>query len=818
MTVRIAADSSSSFLYALMAAGLLLAGSLAGPTPAQAQDNSDFYLDDNGVTVKCPDANVGDTGEVDGTTYTKRDRDGMDDLLNEDGNNPDLATTCTSGITDMGALFNGEDAFDQDIGSWDVSSVTTMRNMFDGAGAFNQDIGSWNVSNVENMLRMFWSAESFNQDISSWDVSSVTDMSRMFVDADDFSQDIGDWDVSSVTDMNRMFRAASSFDQDIGSWDVSNVTDMRNMFEFAPFNQDIGDWDVSSVENMQRMFKDASSFNQDIGDWDVSNVSDMRRMFEGASDFDQNIDTKTVNEGTSEEYTAWDVSSVTRMDFMFLNATSFNGDIGDWDVSGGPRLVGMFSGASSFNQDIGNWDVSSVTDVFNMFENASAFNQDLGSWDVSNVTSLSSMFENATSFDQDLGAWNVSNVTFMGSTFDGSGLSAVNYDRTLIGWAGRDVESDVDLDAGGIEYCNSNAFREHLTQAYNWTFNDDGQQTDCPDEVLAGNGSADVSSSGSVTLGDTDARVDFDGVGGSGRVTAARFDDMPRNVGGVNETNISPYRVVIVAEAGLSFSDNTEVRFDEAAFGGISDPNDITIYSRPVPGTGDFAELTTSYDDSEDEIVATTGGFSEFVFASDSNPLPVELTDFTATHAEESVSLQWETASEENNAGFEVQRADGAAEDASDDDVSWTTLGFVESEAEGGTTDEPQSYSFTAEEVDAGTHTFRLRQVDTDGTESFSDPVEVDVTLDAAYELSDAYPNPSRSDATLELTVQQTQPVTATVYDMLGRRVTTLHRGEIDGNTPTELRVNADELSSGTYFVRVEGESFKATRRLTVVR
>ena len=195
----------------------------------------------------------------------------------------------------------------------------------------------------------------------------------------------------------------------------------------------------------------------------------------------------------------------------------------------------------------------------------------------------------------------------------------------------------------------------------------------------------------------------------------------------------------------------------------------------------------------------------------DGTPLPVELTGFTATRSGESVTLQWTTASETNNAGFEVQRADANAPSEN----AWSVLAFVEG---AGTTDEPQSYAFTAENMPVGTHRFRLRQVDTGGTESFSEPVEVDVTLDKAYQLSQAYPNPVRSQATLDLTVQEAQPVTATVYDLLGRQVETLHSGDLAANTPTELRLSAGGLSSGTYFVRVEGESFTATRRLTVVR
>ena len=63
-----------------------------------------FYLADNGVTVLCPEAEVGDTGEVNGVLYTKRDRDGLFALRQT--NSADLVTSCTSGVTDMSNLFN----------------------------------------------------------------------------------------------------------------------------------------------------------------------------------------------------------------------------------------------------------------------------------------------------------------------------------------------------------------------------------------------------------------------------------------------------------------------------------------------------------------------------------------------------------------------------------------------------------------------------------------------------------------------------------------------------------------------------------------
>lgn len=249
---------------------------------AHAQENPAFQLAANGTTVLCGDAEAGETGEVNGTIYTKRTRDQI--------TTNNAATSCTSGISDMSGLFRFEQSFDQDIGSWDVSGVTDMNHMFAVATSFNQDLGAWDVSRVENMQAMFAAAISFDQDIGNWDVSRVLNMTEMFAEATAFNQNIGDWDVSEVADMNNMFSAASSFNQDIGTWDVSGVTDMRLMFFGAEsFDQDIGAWDVSNVENMLGMFEEAVLFNQNISSWDVSNVTRMNAMFLNASSFDQNL-------------------------------------------------------------------------------------------------------------------------------------------------------------------------------------------------------------------------------------------------------------------------------------------------------------------------------------------------------------------------------------------------------------------------------------------------------------------------------------------------------------------------------------------------
>ena len=150
-----------------------------------------FFLDDNGVTIKCLDCKAGDTGVVNGVEYEAVDRAL---LLKRKEQGVDLSTLCTSIVTNMDYLFKGEIGFNADIGNWDVGSVISMESMFFLAEAFNQDIGNWDVGSVTNMQFMFYDAWVFNQDIGSWDVSSVTNITSMFNGATAFNQNIGSWD------------------------------------------------------------------------------------------------------------------------------------------------------------------------------------------------------------------------------------------------------------------------------------------------------------------------------------------------------------------------------------------------------------------------------------------------------------------------------------------------------------------------------------------------------------------------------------------------------------------------------------------------
>jgi hypothetical protein len=135
-----------------------------------------------------------------------------------------------------------------------------------------------------------------------------------------------------------------------------------------------------------------------------------------------------------------------------------------------------------------------------------------------------------------------------------------------------------------------------------------------------------------------------------------------------------------------------------------------------------------------------------------------------------------------------------------------------------GTTDTPQSYRFSTDALDAGTHTFRLRQIDLDGTDALHEPITVEVNQDNLMRLTG--PNPVQSGMATELTIQpeQSGDVTVALYNVLGQRVETLHSGAVAADAVLRLTLDTSRLSSGMYFVRADGDSVRQTERITVVR
>lgn len=201
-------------------------------------------------------------------------------------------------------------------------------------------------------------------------------------------------------------------------------------------------------------------------------------------------------------------------------------------------------------------------------------------------------------------------------------------------------------------------------------------------------------------------------------------------------------------------------------------------------------------------------GDSGTIIYSPNGGTPVELTLFKAEASGNNIFLNWETATETNNRGFEIQRSKvGSLK------TEWQKVGFVNGS---GTTTEQHSYSFKDENLQSGKYSYRLKQVDFDGTYKYSDIVEAEVAP-SAFSLSQNYPNPFNPATSFQYTVGKRQIVTLKVYDVLGKKVATLVNEEKSAGN-YRVKFDGSNLASGIYFYQLNAGSYTATKKLILLK
>ena len=185
--------------------------------------------------------------------------------------------------------------------------------------------------------------------------------------------------------------------------------------------------------------------------------------------------------------------------------------------------------------------------------------------------------------------------------------------------------------------------------------------------------------------------------------------------------------------------------------------------------------------------------------------IPVELTSFTASVNESEILLSWTTATELNNSGFDVERNSGKGFEA---------VGFVRGL---GTTTEFHSYNFTDSYVQTGSYTYRLKQVDLDGTFEYSDEIEVEVIAPSEFILEQNYPNPFNPSTQITYRLVQNSNVVLKVYNLLGKEVAVLVDEQKEAGIH-KVNFDAASLPSGVYLYKIETAGLIKTKKMMLMK
>ena len=250
------------------------------------------------------------------------------------------------------------------------------------------------------------------------------------------------------------------------------------------------------------------------------------------------------------------------------------------------------------------------------------------------------------------------------------------------------------------------------------------------------------------------------------------------------------------------------------------------VASRSViwPGTGQPSSITSGQAANYTiaNIFSKSNAGPGFSYAANWTPseitvnmslLPVELTSFTATSDRLTARLQWATATEKDNYGFDVERT---GQGDSKGTKSWAKINFVSGS---GTSNMQHRYSFDDKNLTPGSYTYRLKQIDHNGAFKYSQTVEVEVgTAPKEFTLSENYPNPFNPTTNIEFTVRDNGPATLKVYNIVGQAVAELFNGRAEAGKIYLETFDASRFASGIYFSVLQMGNQRLVHKMSLLK
>lgn len=281
-----------------------------------------------------------------------------------------------------------------------------------------------------------------------------------------------------------------------------------------------------------------------------------------------------------------------------------------------------------------------------------------------------------------------------------------------------------------------------------------------------------------------------------------------------------------------TFNAGSDIMLNSQSYGATVN---FSAFSSPITITGLYYFVTLDLSagatgnisaqiPSQASLTVTSGSientFTNSNLSNSDAPLPVELQKFTAVFQNAKVKLEWTTATEVNNYGFEIERASLGTMPGKDY-LKWEKIGFVPG---AGNSNSPKIYSFTDNSIPANVkYLYRLKQIDFNGTYNYSDEKEVLInSASESFSVEQNVPNPCNPSTNIKFNLPKEGKVVVKIYNILGKEISTLldETRTAGSHTVTWNGIDAfgREVSSGIYLYNISFDGQSITKKMLLVR
>jgi hypothetical protein len=264
---------------------------------------------------------------------------------------------------------------------------------------------------------------------------------------------------------------------------------------------------------------------------------------------------------------------------------------------------------------------------------------------------------------------------------------------------------------------------------------------------------------------------------------------------------------LIQKEADITLATTLRFYYDESELNGISEAS-LTSFQSYSGANNEWQQMGGTVNINNNYVeVSNVVDFGYWTLGNVNAPLPVELVSFTADLSENEIVLNWSTATETNNSGWNIERKQL--------NHDWQKIGFVEGKGNSTTI---QNYSFTDNDLTSTKYQYRLEQLDYDGTLSYSDVVEIEFNqLPEEFALYQNYPNPFNPSTTINFGVPTSSFVNLSIYNSIGEKVATIVSEQIEAGVHS-VQFNASNLASGIYIYRLTANNRIFTNKMLLIK